>query len=192
MPVATHSQNAFEELLAWLEPDAELAAERYMEIHQRLITMFSHRGCADPEELADETLTRVALKPPAGELRQVDPARYIFRVAHFVCLEHLHHARKERAYAQSVDIAYNEAAESEEMTLLEECMQRLKPEERQLLLAYYGGNEWELIKPLKASAKMLAHANAALQIKAYKLKQQLKMWIEEARARQAKRGGGKK
>lgn len=52
----------FEQLLAWLDEDRELAGKKYEEIRFRLINLFIARGCRISEELADKTIDRVARK----------------------------------------------------------------------------------------------------------------------------------
>ena len=50
----------FEALLLRLGSDRETAGERYLQLRQRLVAVFEYRHCPRPEELADETLDRVA------------------------------------------------------------------------------------------------------------------------------------
>ena len=56
------TKEAFDSLLSWLDPDREWAGEKYEVIRARLIKVFAYRGCHTPEELADETINRVAKK----------------------------------------------------------------------------------------------------------------------------------
>src|SRR5215831_13213906 len=80
----------FEKLLEWLDRDRNRAGEKYEYIRMRLIKRFASRGCTEPEELADETLTRVAHK-----LKQIsgayigNPASYCLGVANKIFLEYL-------------------------------------------------------------------------------------------------------
>src|SRR5437762_13444185 len=53
-------QNDFDRLLTWLDSDPERAGEIYEKIRWRLIAILASRGCRVPEELADETIDRVA------------------------------------------------------------------------------------------------------------------------------------
>jgi hypothetical protein len=81
------TQESFDSLLAWLHPDREQAGERYESIRCSLIRFFSARGFSNPEELADETIDRVARK--IDELvpsYSGDPATYFFAVARLVCM----------------------------------------------------------------------------------------------------------
>ncbi|HKP37054.1 MAG TPA: hypothetical protein VJT71_09355, partial [Pyrinomonadaceae bacterium] len=56
------AQEDFDRLLAWLDADRERAGVIYEKIRWRLITIFAARNCVTPEDLADETLDRVARK----------------------------------------------------------------------------------------------------------------------------------
>ena len=56
------TKEAFDALLGWLDPNREVAGQKYEVIRRRLITIFSCRGCAEAEDLADETINRVASK----------------------------------------------------------------------------------------------------------------------------------
>ena len=56
------SQEDFDALLAWLDPEREQAGLKYEQIRGSLIKIFTGRGCTDPEELADETINRVTAK----------------------------------------------------------------------------------------------------------------------------------
>ena len=80
----------FEHLLEWLDPDRERAGARYEEIRRALIKIFAGRGCAEPEDLADETLRRVCRKVRTLAPTYVgDPACYFYGVAQNVHLESL-------------------------------------------------------------------------------------------------------
>jgi hypothetical protein len=56
------NQEAFDQLLTWLNPDRERSGKKYEEIRKRLITIFTCRGCLIPKELSDETIDRVVTK----------------------------------------------------------------------------------------------------------------------------------
>jgi len=59
----THA--VFHRLLNWFNEensDRDSGAQKYEEIRQKLISYFDHRGCRFPEDLADETLNRMAQK----------------------------------------------------------------------------------------------------------------------------------
>ena len=58
-------------LLEWLDPNLDLAGEKYEEIRRGLIKIFGYRGCSDAEGLADETINRVARAASRDESRPV-------------------------------------------------------------------------------------------------------------------------
>jgi DNA-directed RNA polymerase specialized sigma24 family protein len=86
---------ALERFLASLDRDRDRAAERYEHIRARLLRFFEWRGCAFPEECADETITRVIRKIDEGTAIQ-DPDSYCYGVARLVLLESLKEREKER------------------------------------------------------------------------------------------------
>jgi hypothetical protein len=56
------TQQALDGLLAAMGPDRDAAANRYLEIHTNLVRLFEWRGCAAPDEYADEAISRCARK----------------------------------------------------------------------------------------------------------------------------------
>ena len=84
------SQESFDALLDWLDPDREVAGQKYEDIRQRLIRIFASRGCAAAEDLSDETINRVANK--VREVRPTyvgNPALYFYAVGNKVHREYL-------------------------------------------------------------------------------------------------------
>lgn len=81
---------AFAKLLACLDADREQAASRYEHLRLSLISYFSVRGAIDPNELADDTLNRVAYRLAEGQVIQAnDPIYYTLAVARNVWREQL-------------------------------------------------------------------------------------------------------
>ena len=84
------SQESFDALLKWLSADRDQAGQIYEEIRLRLIRIFTARACTEAEDLADETMNRVASKlPEIGGTYSGDPAVYFYAVANNVHLESL-------------------------------------------------------------------------------------------------------
>src|SRR5260370_17001420 len=89
------TQDAFDRLLDWLDADRNRAGTRYEEIRCRLIKVFTGRGCMAAEELADETINRVAAKVGEVALDYAgDPASYFYGVCQNV---HFEYVRKKHA-----------------------------------------------------------------------------------------------
>jgi len=60
------TQEAFDLLLAQLDGDREQAAIRYEALRRKLLKFFEWRGCAFTEELADDTIDRIARSLEGG------------------------------------------------------------------------------------------------------------------------------
>src|ERR1700737_805227 len=72
----------FDDFVAWLDPDRDVAARKYETIRAGLIRIFVAKGFNDAEDLADEAITRVTKRLP--EIRDSyvnEPARYFGGVA---------------------------------------------------------------------------------------------------------------
>ncbi len=186
------TQDAFDKLLAWLSPDRERAGERYGEIYSNLIKGFERHGCQVPEELADETINRVAKKLPEIESQYVgDPARYFYGVAHNVHREHL---RKE---LRTVPLTQDDAPDVKvmpfdpledvepEYTCLERCMQHLTPGNREMILQYHRGEKQVKIKLRKELAQKLGIDIPLLRLRARHIRVKLKKCIMECLAGKA-------
>ena len=90
-------RSAFRRFLDWLDLGLDSKGEKYLEIRRRLVQYFDRKNCASPDELADETLNRVARRlAEEGEITGVTPAHYCYLVARFVFLEY--QRRPDRGY----------------------------------------------------------------------------------------------
>jgi len=47
---------SFDEILAWFNPDREMAAAMYVQLRHDLAKTFRWRQCSDPEGMTDEVL----------------------------------------------------------------------------------------------------------------------------------------
>lgn len=170
------SQEAFDALLVWLDPDREQAALKYEDIRRRLIKIFTGRGCLEPEDLADETINRVTRR--LNEIQKNfsgDCALYFFGVANKVYMEYLRRKLPQPMPAPAPDPNRIEL----EYNCLERCIHRLSESDRDLLLRYYwieGQTENEYRKAL---AEELRIAPNALRIRVYRIRQALKQCVEK-------------
>jgi hypothetical protein len=57
-------QDPFDALLAWLDPDRDIAAEKYETIRKGLIRIFGAKGFSRPEDMADEAFRRASERLP--------------------------------------------------------------------------------------------------------------------------------
>jgi DNA-directed RNA polymerase specialized sigma24 family protein len=170
------SQEVFDALLIWLDPDREQAALKYEKIRGGLIKIFTGRACIEPEDLADETINRVARKLKEIEKDFTgDRARYFFGVANKVHLEHIR-----RKLPQAMPPSPSDPDRIElEYNCLERCIERLTKNNRDLLLRYHGaegGAETELRREL---AYELGIATNALRIRVHRIRQTLKECVQK-------------
>ena len=61
------TQKKFDRLLDWLDPDRERAGAKLLEIRRCLVKFFVNQQCVEAQELADETINRVAERPPVSK-----------------------------------------------------------------------------------------------------------------------------
>ena len=179
------TQDAFDRLLSSLDADRDRAAERYVALSRALTTYFEFRDVPSPEELADETIYRVARRLSEGrEIYADNPNSYFYAVARNVLREHLAdpgrvissvedlppgRVRAEDPFesgAREVDRAERERR----LECLDGCLGGLKPDERELLTDYYQGEKDVKIRNRKALADRLGVPPNALRIRACRLR----------------------
>lgn len=182
----------FEHLLEWFDPDRERAGARYEEIRRVLIKIFASRGCAEPDDLADETITRVCRKVrTVTPTYDGDPASYFYGVAQNVYLEYL---RRTRRRAERLKLVENHlrgggrAHDFErEYRCLELCLEELSAAGRELVLEYYRDAGAARIARRKRLAERLGVGVCALRLRAFRLRGALERCV---RARLAGGEGG--
>ena len=166
------TQEAFDALLDWLDPNRDAAARKYETVRLRLIKIFACRGCSEAEDLADETINRVTSK--LADIKpgfEGDPARYFYAVAKKILLEH------SRVKATpTITPPSPEDEETESMyARLEHCLEKLTPVNRELVLGYYQEEKHAKIENRKAMAARLGIAVNALRIRAHRIR----AWLQE-------------
>lgn len=171
---------AFGHLLDWLDHDRDRAGQRYEQIRSRLIKIFECRGCTAAEELADETINRVAEKTQQIAGSYVgDPASYFCGVAHKIYLEY---ARKVTSHLTTLpaDVADKKELLLEEAEFryrcMEQCMERISVQNRELILAYYGAanDPQGKITGRKELSQRLGIGANALWIRTHRIREGLK------------------
>src|SRR5690349_17142114 len=164
------SQESFDALLKWLSPNRDEAGQIYEEIRLRLIRIFTARSCLEAEDLADETMNRVASKlPEIGGRYSEDPSLYFYAVANNVHLEFLR--RKPPAH---IPVVVDDSADMEDrFRCLEECLGALSAENRDLVIQYYYDERQAKIDHRKLLARRLGIAPNALRIRACRIRASL-------------------
>jgi RNA polymerase sigma factor (sigma-70 family) len=169
------TQESFDALLAWLDPQREQAGRKYEEIRLRLIKIFTCRGCYEPEDLADEAINRVT-----NRLKEIessysgDPSRYFYGVANKVHLEYL---RRKPAPPAPPQQEGSETIEHE-YECLERCIKKLSPGNRKLVLQYYEEEKRAKIDHRRQLAEQLGIALNALRIRAHRIRASLQECVQ--------------
>jgi DNA-directed RNA polymerase specialized sigma24 family protein len=178
------TQEAFDRLLAWLDPDCERAGEKYEKIRSTLIKRFRQLRCAEPEELANETIDRVAKKlQEIIETYKGDPTPYFFSVAHYVHMEYLKKPLTVPLTQINVpqpDVPGTLAVfDDDELvdSCLERCMEHLTQRSREMILQYYCGERQIKIRMRKELSERMGIKLPNLRLKAQRVRGALKKCI---------------
>lgn len=173
----------FDTLLKWLDPNREIAGQKFEKIRACLIQVFLVRGCSEPEELTDETIDRVAQK----SLRLIDsytgePVLYFYGVAHRVYLEWLRKEKKKKELLlfnpnRSSGIESKEDDDDLAFACLEGCLENLPVVQRKLVLEYYRGDGCAKIEYRKELSAKLGVTVNALHIKIFRIRASLEKCV---------------
>ena len=147
-------------------------------MRRRLVHYFRRKRCLAPDDLADETLNRVARRlDEQGQITDATPARYCYIVAKFVFLEHLRQVGAMRAgIAESARTPEPEppsADDSTRLDCLDRCLAQLNASDRELILGYYPADERARIEGRKTLATRLGLSQNALSIRACRIREKL-------------------
>jgi len=187
------TQFAFSRLLEWLDDGADSQGEAYLEMRRRLVWYFDRRNRLSPDELADETLNRIARTlEETGAITIRPPARYCYVVARFVLLEDLrqHEHGNVRLDEQGCPDALltglganlhepdqGPAIQEQRLECLDRCLQELKPDQRELIVEYYSDVGRQKIERRREVAGRLGITMNALAIRACRIRDALEACV---------------
>jgi DNA-directed RNA polymerase specialized sigma24 family protein len=179
------TQDAFDTLLNWLDPDRDRAANRYESIRARLVRIFTCRGCFEAEDLADETINRVSERvTELAASYEGDPALYFYGVSQKVHLEYLRKRQKTQAevpvnFVGSKDVPIISLADDIEpqYECLEKCLEHLPANNRELVVQYYQQEKHAKIEHRRQLAMELGIAVNALRIRAHRIRLALQLCV---------------
>jgi DNA-directed RNA polymerase specialized sigma24 family protein len=192
-PIRGLTERAFRRLLDWLaDGAAESHGEAYLEMRRRLVLYFHRRNRSAPDELADETLNRIATTlEERGAIAITPPTRYSYIVARFVFLEdlrrqeHSHVSLDPRSADSLQALGVREQHPIDGVSLaerrfrcLERCLDTLEPAQRMLIVEYYRGIGREKIELRRALAARLEITTNALGIRASRIREALVRCID--------------
>ena len=188
----TLTPGAFHRLLNWLDEGANSEGQKYLQMRQRLVAYFDRKNCLTPNELADETLNRVARRLEEDGITESDtPAKYCYIVARFVFMESLRATKKNDALLEDVrrqphgnyvsGFEADDTKDTKEKVLncLEQCTDRLEPLNGELITRYYTGNERVKIENRRRLAQDLGISVNALSIRACRIRDKLEACVRQ-------------
>ena len=189
------TQIAFSRLLEWLDDGADSHGERYLEMRRRLVAYFDRRNRPTADELADETLSRIARTlEQTGSIATRPPARYCYVIAKFVLLEDFRRERRQVPLDEPVivdvsresggkraEASEDRAAQERLLTRLDRCLQQLKPEQRDLVVEYYRDTRRHKIERRRSLAGRLGITMNALGIRVHRIRDALMRCMESCR-----------
>jgi DNA-directed RNA polymerase specialized sigma24 family protein len=184
------TQGAFRGLLEWLDEGGNSDGLHYLDIRMRLVRYFDRKNCLIPDDLADETLNRVARRlEEEGSIETDAPAHYCYIVARFVFMEYLRRPGAETLadselprHAESHTIASADLAEEQvekerRSECLGRCLQALEPAHRDLITTYYTGDQRFKLETRRALAARLSITLNALSIRACRIRDKLETCV---------------
>ena len=175
-------QEGFDLLLAQLDPDRNLAGQKYESLRRKLIKFFQWWGSQDPDELADEAFDRVAKKLAQGEPIR-EPGAYLIGVARLIFKEHVKSQIKLRAAVEQIpknpeagdDPAIIEAREE----CYGNCLSKLPAASRDLVVRYYQLQDGDKASDRDAlSAEMQIPINL-LRVRAFRIRKKLSDCLDD-------------
>lgn len=185
-------EQTFRRLLAWLDQGVNTNGQSYLAIRERLLGYFDRKNCLNADELADQTLNRVArrLDEEGGNIETEIPAKYCYIVARFVFMEHLRANEKEftalgdlgrRANAMSPEDLHRK---EKMLECLDLCAAKLELSQRELIFSYYSGEQRVKIENRHSLAQTLGITVNALSIRACRIRDKLEGCVKECASRE--------
>ncbi len=166
------TQEQFNRLLAWLNPDLETAGRTYALIQLRLVRFFATRGHVDAENLADRCID-ITIRKLDGLSEYVgDRTLYFLGVARYVLLEKGREASRPIPVPEPPPIP-----DSDREECLERCLTELSEDDRVLVIDYEEGEKSLRIRKRRQLAKDLDITMNALRIKIHRLHRELEECI---------------
>ena len=182
---------SFDEILDWLDPDRDVAGQKYVQLRHDLAKIFMWGRCADPEGLTDEAFDRVAKKVHEVKPTYVgDPRLYFRAVANNLIKENF---KKIKTYASldDVDLQPRETAGTAEdpedrEECLDLCLRQLTDEKRRLILAYYAKEKQAKIDHRQELAQRLNISLENLRVRVFRIRAALLECVDNCLERKTK------
>jgi DNA-directed RNA polymerase specialized sigma24 family protein len=190
----TPTESSFQKFLRWLDEGVDSSGVKYLEMRRRLVAYFDRKNSPSADELADETLARVAQKlEEKGQITDLSPAHYCFITAKFVFLESFRDAKRSQTGLEEISAASKPRLEvtnsilqkppledqERRLTCLDLCLKKLSATDRELILEYYHGEQQERIQRRRQLGEKLGLSANALSIRACRIRSKVETCVKE-------------
>jgi RNA polymerase sigma factor (sigma-70 family) len=176
MTTSSPTRENFEKLLVLLDPDRDRAGERYLLLRLKLIEYFRSRTCLSADELADETLNRLARKIGEGEEIR-DVSRYSYGLARWVWMEYRRRPEVKNVtlddLAVSPSVFQESLVQKERDRCFRHCLRELPAKEREIVIAYWDHEDQPHRDARREMAEKLGISLVALRIRVSRIKEKL-------------------
>jgi DNA-directed RNA polymerase specialized sigma24 family protein len=176
MATPSPTSEAFEKLLSKLNPDRERAGEEYELLRLKLLEYFRSRACQCAEELADETLNRLAKKNMEGEEIR-DVLRYTHGLAHWVWMEFLRKPGARPVSFEDLPVAPfvlpTSILQKEREACFHYCLRALPARDRELVVEYWDHRKQTNREARRELAERMQITMIAMRIRISRIKDKL-------------------
>jgi DNA-directed RNA polymerase specialized sigma24 family protein len=168
------TEESFNLFLSWLSADRDAAGRKYEDIRRRLIVILECRACAEPEDVADEAITRFIRRlPDLINTYKGDPFPYILVIARNV--QHERNKKQTLPLPENLDEVPAKPIDDDDTdervhSCLDQCLRKLEPKSRDLLMDYYQNSKQDKIDFRKTLARQLGIAANALRLRVHRLR----------------------
>ncbi|MBX7169405.1 MAG: hypothetical protein K1X72_00520 [Pyrinomonadaceae bacterium] len=177
------TQDDFEALLLWFSPDREEAGAKYEEIRNGLIRYFNFKGCSEPENLADETINRVAKKFSTLDTNNSNKHITFF----YGFASNIYKEFRKKIEQKTVEIDPNLRDKNDEdeykqkenkYHCLDKCLGKLSEMDRHLAIQYFCKEKSAKFEHRRQLAEQLELKMGTLHVKVHRLKSVLRNCLE--------------
>ena len=180
------SDDSFDRLLEVFGSDPDTASRRYQQLRRTIVRLLERRGASFSEDLADETMFRVANSLSSDvAVRIDDPLRYFTAVAHNVYKQVLRERMHEASVLKHLPTVETQSDDDEvkaELEHLRKALEALSAQERELLTEYYGEAGGDLRSAREHLARRMNIPPNALRIRVHHARERLAREVKKVKS----------
>ncbi len=174
-------KSGLDSLLHALHPDREQASHAYEDLRRRLIRFFKWNHADLPEDLADETLDRLARRLCSPQETILEPLKFASGIARLVLKEHWRNThRREEALVELLQEGMEKARREQERrdqqecaAVLERCLDAIPEPSRTLVQRYFSSESRAHIQQRQKLAQEYGISLNALRNRVMRIRKEL-------------------